>query len=318
MRCIPLWIYAKNTRHRFFGFALIGSCIQYPISNRWGRRAATGIGALLLILSGAIQAGSVHIAMFLVGRYICGLGCGIVISNTPVYMSEIAPPHSRGMLVGLSGNCIVFGYICSSSAALGFNFVETDYQWRLNFIITTFFAIALLFSLFWLPESPRWLVEHGRNEEASAILMRIHKTPSDPDGLLAHAEIVQIAAQVSMERDLPTSWMHIIRTPSLRKRLICTLLVWFTGISCGITVIANITPVLFGNLGYSTVLQLVLSLTWTVCLFIGCFVNIYLIDKIGRVKLLCKMTFNFLRLEYQLIKNVCSRWGIWNSNTPPH
>lgn len=52
--------------HRFFGFALIGAIIQAPISNRYGRRAATGVAALLLVISGALQAGSVHIAMFLV------------------------------------------------------------------------------------------------------------------------------------------------------------------------------------------------------------------------------------------------------------
>ncbi len=52
--------------HRFFGFALIGAIIQAPISYTFGRRAATGVAAVLLVISGALQAGSVHIAMFLV------------------------------------------------------------------------------------------------------------------------------------------------------------------------------------------------------------------------------------------------------------
>jgi hypothetical protein len=80
--------------------------------------------------------------------------------------------------------------------------------------------------------------------------------------------------------------MHIIRTPSLRKRMICTLLVWTMGLSTGITVLANLTPTLFAGLGYGPVLQLGLSVVWVVCLFLGCFVNIYLIDRVGRVKLL--------------------------------
>lgn len=58
------------------------------------------------------------------------------------------------------------------------------------------------------------------------------------------------------------------------------------GQATGITVLANLTPTLFASLGYSTVLQLGLSLVWTVCLFLGCFVGIFLMDKIGRVKLL--------------------------------
>lgn len=58
--------------------------------------------------------------------------------------------------------------------------------------------------------------------------------------------------------------------------------------STGITVLAKLTPRLFAALGYGTVLQLGLSLAWTGCLFLGCFVNVYLIDRVGRVKLLSK------------------------------
>lgn len=244
------------------------------------------MAAVFLTVGNALQAGAVHIAMFLVGRYVTGLGAGMVISNTPVYLSEISPAHSRGLLVGLQGNFIVGGYITSSCAALGFHFVNEAYQWRLNFIIATSAALALLISLISLPESPRWLVEHGRAADAGRILDSIHKTHDDPEGRVAHAELHQIVAQVELDRSLPSSWWHIITTPSLRKRLICTLLVWTMAQSTGITVLANLTPRLFGALGYGTVLQLSLSLVWTVCLFIGCFFNIYLIDRIGRVKLI--------------------------------
>lgn len=68
---------------RFFGFALLGSLIQAPISNRWGRKMATAVAATLLAIGGAIQAGSQNVPMFLCARYIAGTGCGMVISNTP-------------------------------------------------------------------------------------------------------------------------------------------------------------------------------------------------------------------------------------------
>lgn len=229
--------------------------------------------------------------MFLVARYIAGLGCGMIISNTPVYMSEIAPAHTRGLLVGLQGNGITLGYVISSSAAFGFQFVKKSYQWRLNFVISTIAALSLFVSLFFLPESPRWLVEKNQKDRAREILERIHRTDDDPDGLVAHAELVQIVAQVEAERSFPTSYLHIVSTPALRRRLICSLLNWTMGLATGSTVLANLTPTLFGNLGYGTILQLGLSLVWTTCLFIGCFVNIYLIDKIGRVKLL-RMLFD--------------------------
>jgi MFS family permease len=253
--------------------------------------------------------------MFLVARYIAGIGCGMVMSNTPVYMSEIAPPHTRGLLVGLQGNCITLGYIVSSSAALGFHFVEKPYAWRLNFVIATVMALVLLVSLQFLPESPRWLVEHGRKEEDSQILQRIHRTEDDPDGVIAHAEMVQIVAQVEAERTLPSSYWHILRTPPLRKRFICTLLGWTMGQATGITVLANLTPVLFANLGYGTTLQLCLSLVWTVCLFLGCFVNIFLLDRIGRVKLLGNLIWNPHLVLPSANFVVLSCWWLWVFNS---
>ena len=259
------------------------------------------MAAILLILGNAIQAGAVHIGMFMAGRYIAGFGAGMIISNTPVYLSEISPAHSRGLLVGLAGNAIVLGYIISSAAALGFHFVATDYQWRLNFVIATAVALALFASLISLPESPRWLVEHGQPGRAGEILQSIHKTQEDPDGHVAHAELTQIVAQVELDRALPSSWKYILTTPSMRKRTICTLLVWSMAQSTGITVLANLTPLLFGNLGYDTVLQLALGCVWTVCLFLGCWVNVYLMDRIGRVKLIGKSrSFAPLRVDLRV------------------
>ncbi|KAF2768275.1 general substrate transporter [Teratosphaeria nubilosa] len=270
----------------FFAFCLIGAIMQAYISNMFGRKVATYVASVLLMLGNALQAGGVDIGMFLAGRYITGLGAGMIISNTPVYLSEISPAHSRGLLVGLQGNFIVSGYVLSSSAALGFHFVEASYQWRLNFIIAATMALLLFTSLFFLPESPRWLVEHGRQAEAGEILIRIHQTKEDPDGLVAHAELVQICAQIELDKTSSPSWRTMFRSAPMRKRVMCTLLVWTMAQSTGITVLANLTPRLFAALGYSTVLQLALSLVFTVCLLLGCFVNIFLIDRIGRVKLL--------------------------------
>ncbi|KAH7129702.1 general substrate transporter [Dactylonectria estremocensis] len=270
----------------FFGAALIGCVVQAYISNRWGRKSVNRVAAVLVAIGNTLQAGAPHIAMFLVGRYVTGLGCGMIITNTPVYLSEISPAHSRGLLVGLQGNFIVFGYISSSCAALGFHFVSEAYQWRLNYIIAAVLGVCLLISLLFLPESPRWLVEVNRPDEAGEILHNIHKTKHDPNGRVARAELSQIVAQVEQDRSQPRSWAFIFRTPSMRKRLVCTLLVWSMAQSTGITVLANLTPRLFGALGYDTILQLTLALIWTVCLFLGCFVNIWLIDRIGRVKLI--------------------------------
>lgn len=75
--------------------------------------------------------------MFIAGRVICGISSGMVFANTPVYMSEVSPPHTRGLLVGLHGVGIVTAYILAAVCALAFSFVEDAIQWRCIFIILT-------------------------------------------------------------------------------------------------------------------------------------------------------------------------------------
>lgn len=236
--------------------------------------------------------GAANLPMFFAARCIGGLGCGIIQSNTPIYMSEIAPPHSRGMLVGFHPICIVFAEIIASACALGFNSVKASYQWRLNFGIQTFFGVVLLVSLYFLPESPRWLMENRRESEASDILRRLHHSKDDPSDIVARAEITQIRSQIEAERESSSSWITIFREPHLRKRAICTLLVWTMGMNTGITVISNLTPTLFAGLGYSPVLQLGLGLVFCVCLLVGVFFGIAIVDRVGRRVLLSRSYLN--------------------------
>jgi MFS family permease len=110
------------------------------------------------MVAAALQAGSVHLAMFMVARVLNGIGAGILITNTPVYMSEVAPAHTRGLLVSAQGIAITAAYVVSSVAALGFHFVTHDYQWRLQFIVLTALALGLAVTMYFIPESPRWLM----------------------------------------------------------------------------------------------------------------------------------------------------------------
>lgn len=272
----------------YYGGGLIGTILHEPVSNRYGRKAAQYAAGVLLLLSGALQSGSVHIAMFMIARFICGLGSGIVITNSPVYMSEVSPPHNRGLLTSMHAFGLVFAYILSSIMALAFHFVETAYSWRLQFVLLTFFSFCFLVSIYFIPESPRWLCEKQKYDDAWKVLQSIHRSKSDPEAKLAQFEMSQIRTQVDAERDLPKGYWYIFTTPSLRKRAIISILVWCMGQGSGVLVVANLTPLLFGALGYGVVDQLGLSVAWVtvaiVCITLGAFV----MDRVGRVKLLGK------------------------------
>ncbi|KAJ4174287.1 hypothetical protein NW754_004702 [Fusarium falciforme] len=270
----------------FLAGAMVGSLVQAPLAKHYGRRLCNAVAAGIVILSGALQAASVNIAMLLVFRVICGIGAGMVFANSPVYMSEVAPPHARGSLVGMQGVGVVTAYILCAVFNLAFSYVHSAIQWRLIFIVLTGMGVVHLISLYFLPESPRWLMEQGRDDEALAILVKLHKTKTDPNGVLAHAEATQIKAQVETEKNLPGGFWYIFTTRHLLKRAYCSILLWVMAQGTGITAIANLVPVLMGGLGFGVTLQMALGVVWTVCAVIGCGFNVLLLDRVPRVRLL--------------------------------
>lgn len=176
MPIVPLFlgflVLIQTTSASFLGGAFLGSLLQGWISPRYGRRGATAVAAAILIITGACMAGSVNVPMFTLFRILSGVGAGILTSNTPTYISEVAPIHSRGLLVATHGVTINFAYTISSLFAFGFNYVPHPYQWRLQFIVFTFCSIVLLVSLHFIPESPRWLVVSGTTASACDIPRR--------------------------------------------------------------------------------------------------------------------------------------------------
>ncbi|KAK5268355.1 hypothetical protein LTR99_004241 [Exophiala xenobiotica] len=268
----------------FLGGGFIGSVVQSPISSRFGRRPCNMMAAFIVMVAAALQAGSVHIAMFLAARVFNGIGAGMIITNTPVYMSEISPAHTRGLMVSSQGVSITLAYIVSSLLALAFHFVDHSYQWRLQFVVLAAFALVLVVTMYFIPESPRWLMDNGKYDQAWEVLQKLHKSKSDPDARLARAEYVQIKAQIEEEKSLPSGYWHILTNPHTRKRAICGATVWVMGQSTGIVVIANFAPQLFAGLGYSNVLQLGLSAAWVTVCAMGTWLSGLLIERIGRVK----------------------------------
>ncbi|KAK7207661.1 general substrate transporter [Myxozyma melibiosi] len=265
----------------FLGGAFLGSVIQARISAKFGRRITTAIAAMLLIIAGALMAGSEHIAMFITFRIISGIGAGILTTNCPVYLSEIAPFHLRGLLTGVHGVSINVAYTMSSLIALGLSFLDQAFQWRIQFCIFVFFSIVLLGSVFFLPESPRWLIEQSRYDEALDILRKLHVSAGIGE-VVALAEMAQIKAQVDAERSQPSSYWHIFTTKSLRKRAIVSIVTFILCIGSGILVIANLTPILFGGLGFDQTVQLGLSAVWVFQSGCGSLINAFLVDRVGR------------------------------------
>ncbi|KPA39269.1 high-affinity glucose transporter [Fusarium langsethiae] len=158
---------------QFVGFAFFAG----PLNNHYGRRWAGFGGVCLLCVGAAIQTGSVHLAMMVVGRIVAGLGTGVVSTSVPLYLSEISPAKNRGLYVAANQVGIVSGISIAFWVGYGYSFWNTgngiDLEWRLSNAMQFVPAVLFLTGVPFIPESPRWLVESDQIEAASRALSKL-------------------------------------------------------------------------------------------------------------------------------------------------
>lgn len=102
---------AGATNGVFAAGGLLGCILMTWLGDAFGRKVAIQVTSVLCVIAGIIQAASVHIAMFLLGRFLMGVGVGMANVITPLYQSEISPAHLRGRMVGTHGFILCVGYV---------------------------------------------------------------------------------------------------------------------------------------------------------------------------------------------------------------
>jgi SP family arabinose:H+ symporter-like MFS transporter len=160
------------TSSLLFG-CIFGASIAGWLTDRWGRRRVlmfTGLGFALSALGAAIPQ---TLSQFVAARFIGGLAIGAGSVLAPLYIAEVAPAAKRGRLVSLNQMAIVTGILIAYVVNWGFSFLGPN-SWRWMFATAAIPSLALFIALFFVPESPRWLVEKGRSSEALTVLSRIN------------------------------------------------------------------------------------------------------------------------------------------------
>ncbi|QMV16731.1 D-xylose transporter XylE [Vibrio spartinae] len=154
---------------------VLGAALAGYASNRYGRRGALIIAALLFLISAIGSAIPEYYWTFVTYRIIGGIGVGIASMVSPMYIAEVAPPARRGGLVAWNQFAIIFGmlvvyFVNYGIALLGSDNWLNDVGWRYMFASEVIPAILFFGLLFTVPETPRWLALKGRDHEAHGLL----------------------------------------------------------------------------------------------------------------------------------------------------
>lgn len=148
--------------------AALSSCFAGRLADAQGRPRGIALGALLFGLGAALEAAAAHVAMFVVGRVVEGLGEGLYLGTLVVYICEIAPPRARGPLTTAPQLLTTLGLVTGFFTCYGTGDLAGSLSWRLPFALLAAYAGLFATSvLLWLPPSPRWLTLRGRADEAA-------------------------------------------------------------------------------------------------------------------------------------------------------
>lgn len=143
------------------------------------------------------------------------------------------------MLADIHAIAINFGYTVIGFIGVGFYFYQSENAWRAPLGITILPPLLLLCIIYWLPESPRYLISKDRHEEAWAIIHRLHSDPNDPTDEFAKREYYQMFKQIHFDWTLKTGYWEIFKRPSYRKRAYMSMTLAFCIMSSGLITIQS-------------------------------------------------------------------------------
>jgi SP family arabinose:H+ symporter-like MFS transporter len=270
----------------------IAMMLAGPLSDRMGRRPVLRIAAALFTVSAILSAIAPDFITLVAARMLGGFGVGAALIIAPVYIAELAPPELRGRMVSFNQLNIVIGI----SAAYFSNFLilslgqselawaqtlgMDSWAWRWMLGVEALPAIFYFLALFFVPESPRWLIMNDRDEEAVVVMTQVSGRAE------AQAELADVRASIGVASDSDRASLRELFRPAMKLVLTIGISVAILQQITGINSVFFYAPMIFEQSGIGTdasfmqaVLVGLVNLVFTV-------LAILLIDRLGRRPLL--------------------------------
>lgn len=266
--------------------ALLGALLTGPISTRFGRRKTMMFWCFIFCVGNIIQIASfTSWVQFTIGRLVSGFSIGGLSVLVPVYVSETVPKEVRGAMVAAYQLFVTLGIFFSYLINYGTSHTEdTSASWRVPLGIGFLFPAALALGMFFLPETPRWLLTHNHRDKAYQSLQYINGKRGRAHPAVVDAQMAEMEHQILSEKAMPkASWLASFspRGKTLYRTILGFSLQMFQQLT-GANYFFYYGATIFRAVGIdnSYVTQMILGVVNIVCTFPG----LWFIERFGRRK----------------------------------
>ncbi|KIK51127.1 hypothetical protein GYMLUDRAFT_50748 [Collybiopsis luxurians FD-317 M1] len=292
--------------------SFVGALAVTQLGDRLGRKRTIMLASLIWVVGSILQCASVNRGMLVVGRIISGISVGISSTIVPVYQSEITAPAIRGRMVSLQQWSITWGILIQYFIQFGSSYINGVASFRLPWGLQMIPAIILFLGMFFFPESPRWLMDHDRDEEALEILADVHGH-GDKNNELVRLEFEEIKQAVIFERsEGAKSYLDLLKGNIPRRVFLgCSLQMWSQ--LSGMNVMMYYIVYVFQGSGLTgTRAGLIAASVQYVLNVVATVPAIIYIDKWGRRPMLILGSL-FMGTFLYLVGGLQARYGHWGT-----
>ena len=290
------WMHGLAIASALYG-TVIGALLGGIPADKFGRKKSLLWIGIFYLVSAVGSGMAWDVTSFTIFRFIGGLGVGASSVVAPMYISEIAPAKNRGLLVALYQFNIVFGIVIAYVSNYLIGTAGLPEEWRWMLIVEGIPALINSVMIFRIPESPRWLIAKFNAQSQARIIL----TRTDPEGA---EEAIRLAIEEEKRQKSKASISTLFNSKYLSSTLLAVMIAFFNQVS-GINAIIYFAPRVFEMAGISTENALISTIGIGIVNLLGTFLGLYLIDRLGRKKLmyigsagyiisLSLMAYNFL------------------------
>lgn len=271
-----------------YNLGSIASLFVVPYLADWfGRRIPIAIGCVIMIVGGIVSTVGTNWQAYLAGRLVLGFGNSLAQICSPILLTEIAHPQHRARFTAVY-NCLWnLGALFCSLIAFGTQYVKSDWSWKVVTLLQIAPSVIQLAFIWFIPESPRWLIDKDRSDEALHMLAYYHAA-GDANNSTVQFEFREIKETMALEKaaDKGSSYIDFLKTKGNRWRLAILISLGIISQYSGNALFSNYTDLIYTGAGITSAGQrLGLNVGNTALSLIVSITSATLIDKAGRRRL---------------------------------